>query len=121
MVHSDHKPLEAIQKKDLNKVSPRLQLMLLKLLYYRLTTVYKPGREMYIADTLSRAYIDDKTELDRSKNLYVHSVMTFYPASNTKVDLYKQSTLIDETSNTGDLRPGSHLFLAVFKMNFGES
>ncbi len=31
------------------------------------------------------------------------------------------SCLCARSAHTGDLRPGSHLFLAVFKMNFGES
>ena len=67
----------AIQDKDLNKVSPRLQLMLLKLLYYILDIIYKPGQEMHIADALNRAYVDSNSKADDSgSNLYVHSVMT---------------------------------------------
>ena len=73
-VHSDHKPL------DLNKVSPRLQLMLLKLLRYSLLIEYKPGNQMYIANTLSRAYIEAENKQKASKKFYVHPLLIYYPA-----------------------------------------
>ena len=60
-VHSDHKPLESIQHKELSKVSPRLQNMLMKLLCYRINIVYKPGKQMHIADVLSRAHLQSKS------------------------------------------------------------
>ena len=54
---------------------------------------------MHIADALSRAYVDSNSKADDSgSNLYVHSVMTFYPASSLKIDAYRQATLSDETS-----------------------
>jgi transposase InsO family protein len=56
-VHSDHKPLEAIAKKPLRNAPKRLQGMLLKIQKYDINIVYKPGPQMYLADTLSRAYI----------------------------------------------------------------
>ena len=54
-VHTDHKPLEMIIQKPLNKAPARLQRMLMKLQRYQFTLKYKPGPTMYIADTLSRA------------------------------------------------------------------
>ena len=98
IVHSDHKPLESIQRKDLHKVSPRLQRMLLKLLKYNLNIVYKPGSEMHIADTLSRAFIDVDPKGKDSLKLHVHSVMEHYPASAKKINEYKLSTAKDKTS-----------------------
>ena len=56
IIESDHKPLETIFKKQLEKAPARLQNMLLKLQKYNLKVVYKKGKEMYIADALSRAY-----------------------------------------------------------------
>ena len=56
-VESDHKPLEAIFKKPIQASPKRLQSMLLRLQRYDLTVTYKRGKEMYLADTLSRAYL----------------------------------------------------------------
>ena len=52
---TDHRPLVSIFTKPLLSASKRLQSMLLTLQNYYLTVVYKPGPEMYISDTLSRA------------------------------------------------------------------
>ena len=59
-VESDHKPLEAITKKQLSAAAPRLQRMLLQLQHYSITLVYKPGKEMTLADTLSRTYLKNE-------------------------------------------------------------
>ena len=56
-VQSDHKPLAAISNKPLRSAPKRLQGMLLKIQKYDVTIVYKPGPEMYLADTLSRAFL----------------------------------------------------------------
>lgn len=55
LVESDHKPLEAILQKPLNKYLLRLQRLRINLQNYDLTVKYKPGSKLYIADTLSRA------------------------------------------------------------------
>ena len=54
VTESDHRPLEQIQKKNLTKAPPRLQRMLLQLQPYDMTIKYKPGKEMVLADALSR-------------------------------------------------------------------
>ena len=67
-VESDHKPLEIIHRKPLESASARMQSMLLKLQRYNLKVGYKKGKEMFIADTLSRAFLnstpDDKEQLE---------------------------------------------------------
>ena len=55
-VFNDHKPLESIHKKPLLPAPMRLQRMLLKLQWYDLTITYRKGKDMQLADTLSRAY-----------------------------------------------------------------
>ena len=55
LVPTDHKPLESIFKKSLLAAPCRLQRMLLRLQRYNLSVSYKPGREMLLADHLSRA------------------------------------------------------------------
>ena len=54
IVKTDHKPLVMITQKPLVNAPPRLQRMLLRLQQYDFTIEYKPGKEMTLADTLSR-------------------------------------------------------------------
>ena len=54
-VHTDHQPLETIFKKPLCKAPRQLQQMMLKLPRYQLSVQYKKGKELYLANTLSRA------------------------------------------------------------------
>ena len=56
MIQTDHKPLESIFCKSLLSAPKRLQRMLLRLQKFDLQVSYKKGTEMYLADTLSRAY-----------------------------------------------------------------
>ena len=62
-VESDHKPLEIIHQKSLTSAPPRLQHMLLQLQRYNLTIKYKPGRDMLLADALSRCHSRGSKEI----------------------------------------------------------
>ena len=53
-IESDHKPLEQINLKNLADTPARLQRMLLRLQNYDVTIKYRPGKEMLVADALSR-------------------------------------------------------------------
>ena len=63
VIESDHRPLEQIHKKNLDKAPPRLQRMLLRLQPYDCIIQYKPGKEMVTADTLSRLSPIDRNEI----------------------------------------------------------
>ena len=54
-VQTGHKPLEALFKKTLFQAPQRLQRMMLRLQRYDLQVKYEPGKNLLIADTLSRA------------------------------------------------------------------
>ncbi len=54
-VETDHKPLEVILKKHLNKAPMRLQKMILRIQPYTIKVVYRPGTTIPVADALSRA------------------------------------------------------------------
>ena len=56
---TDHKPLVSISQKPLASVFKRLRCLLLQLQQYDCKIYYKPGKEMLLADTLSRAYSED--------------------------------------------------------------
>ena len=54
IVQNNHNPLEMIQRKPIQAAPPRLQCMLLKLQKYDYTIQYIPGKDMVLADRLSR-------------------------------------------------------------------
>ena len=56
-VETDHKSLEVIVRKALNSAPQCLQRKLLHLQRYNLEIRYKKGKEMFLADTLSRALL----------------------------------------------------------------
>lgn len=100
IVQSDHKPLEAIFKKPIASTTPRLQRMLLRLGRYQLHVKYTPGKEMHIADALSRAYMQDarspaEEELAEDLDVAVHTVLFRMPLSNAGIKEIRAATASD--------------------------
>ncbi|KAK7107438.1 hypothetical protein V1264_015748 [Littorina saxatilis] len=58
-VQNDHKPLAAILRKPLSQASRRIQALMMRLHRYDIAFNYVPGSQLFIADTLSRAYLPD--------------------------------------------------------------
>ena len=58
--HTDHRPLEIIAKKDLARAPKCLQRMLLQMQRCEVDIQYRPGKEMYLADTLSHLDISKR-------------------------------------------------------------
>ena len=54
VVESDHKPLEAIFKKHLSSAPPRIARMMLHIKKYDVQIKYVPGKDIPVADALSR-------------------------------------------------------------------
>ena len=66
-VETDHKPYVPIFQRSIHSAPKRLQRMLLRLQRYNLNVAYLPGSQMYIADMLSRAYLQaDRTQCKRT-------------------------------------------------------
>ena len=61
-IESDHKPLEMIILKHIASAPARLQRLLLRLQSFHLSIHYKPGKELTIADALSRDKSNMNTE-----------------------------------------------------------
>lgn len=59
VVQTDHKPLIGIYKKPISSLSPRLQRMRYKLLRFDFELIHVPGKQLYVADALSRAPLPD--------------------------------------------------------------
>ena len=91
-VQSDHKPLEVIFKRPLVTAPKCLQRMLLRLQRYSLDVTHTRGTEMYIADTLSRAYIAGEpsvhtvtfADIDMTEGLSVSQTTARTTSSNRK-------------------------------------
>ena len=95
-VETDHKPLQAIFAKPLFKSPLRLQKLLLDLQKYDLKVTYKPGSTLFLADHLSRAYLNEaKEDLISDSELSVN-YLTFLPVSKDNQLKIKNATKQDE-------------------------
>lgn len=92
VVESDHKPLESIFKKPLHQAPMRLQRMLLRLQKYSLNVMYKPGKQLHIADALSRAYLRETEEELLEEDLVVTRQL---PMTKEKLETFKRMTADD--------------------------
>ena len=89
-VETDHKPLEVIMKKPLFSTPVRLQRMLLQLQRYDIDVHYHPGKELTIADTLSRAHLKDNFDVNTD-----FEILTITHFSSESVQKVKQATQDD--------------------------
>ena len=86
MVETDHKPLIFIMKKPMVSAPPRLQRMMLQLYQYDLELTHKSGKEIPLADTLSRKFLSDSyPELSEGMDARIHSVISSIPISDQKL------------------------------------
>ncbi|KAL0152410.1 hypothetical protein M9458_052133 [Cirrhinus mrigala] len=92
---TDHQPLVTITKCPIHSTPARLQRMLLQLQRYNITLVYKKGKHMYIADTLSRAPQASVHEQSKKENTF--EVMNVCNISPTRMDELKRHTVEDAT------------------------
>ena len=102
IVESDHQPLEAIMKKPLDKSPIRLQRMLLNLQSYDVEIKYKPGKELYLADTLSRAHLSNCKSEEETLDLEYQaiSMISSLAVSDDKLREIKEETKKDGTMQT---------------------
>ena len=89
-VETDHKPLESILRKSLYQAPTRLQ----KMIMYPINLVYRPGKQLVIADTLSRSYIKDSTDSFTSFEFEVNTLTTV-PILVDKLHLLQTQTHFD--------------------------
>ena len=77
-VETDHKLLESIVTTPLFRAPVLLQRMLLRLQQYDILVVYKAGKEMYIADTLSRTTTtkNSNDSISDEDALHVHIILS---------------------------------------------
>ena len=92
IVPSDHKPLEVINLKHLTAAPPRLQRMLMRLQPFDLTIKYRQGKNMEVADALSRLSPEEKDAIPNME-IQIHEV---YPQfSDEMLERFRMTTDTD--------------------------
>ena len=93
---TDHKPLEMIAQKPQSSAPKRLQCLMMRLMQYDVEIKYRHGLEMYLADTLSRAYLLQTPTPGKSDEEVerIHS-MNFLPVSEPQIQEIRQETAND--------------------------
>lgn len=99
-VESDHKPLESLFKKPINLVPPRIQRIRLGMQKYDILVKYKPGKELLLADALSRAYLKDEDHaFEEEIETHVCAIIRNFP-----ITLEKKEEFIEGTNNDPELQ-----------------
>ena len=93
-VESDHKPLESIFMKHLNKASPRLSRRLLRIQKNNVTIKYIPGKEITLADALSHVNPCAGDEI-KGLQITVHEIHTALNASPMRIKPIKEAAAED--------------------------
>jgi len=93
-VETDHKPLEMILKKPLHQAPARLQKMVMVVQKYPINVKYRPGKELVIADALSRASAPEK-DSDSILEEFEINVLHTLPISEQRLNELKAETQKD--------------------------
>ncbi|KAJ3642926.1 hypothetical protein Zmor_025673 [Zophobas morio] len=72
--------------------------MILKLIKYDFKVTYTPGKQMYVADTLFRAYLKDPVSDDPELESVVHSVSKHLAITAEKRKVFQEETKEDKVS-----------------------
>lgn len=98
-IENDHKPLKFILSKPLASCPPRIQRLMLRLQEYNFEYIWKPGKELLIADALSRnpesRLTEDDVRLEKEIQCQVHMITTSLPFSDAYVTKFKNSVQND--------------------------
>ena len=100
VLYTDHKPLVSlINSKDLSETPSRCQRMLMRLMRYKPLAAghdreYVPGKNMTVADMLSRNPMkaEASTHLSEDVDLHVNAVTSSWPVSDAKLDQIQEET-----------------------------
>lgn len=94
-IETDHQPLVTIIKKPIHAAPARLQRMMLRLQKYSINLVYKSGKQMHLADTLSRAPRSTTTQLADEVDDF--DVMNICYVSSSRLQELREHTATDPT------------------------
>ena len=99
-VETDHKPLVAIFSKPLNDCPPRIQRLRLKLQRYDFELSYTPGKEMFVADKLSRNFSTStipNSNTEEDVRVYVDSLVAVAQVTDKRLEEIREKTIYDST------------------------
>ncbi|GFR76887.1 Pol polyprotein [Elysia marginata] len=85
------------------RISLRCQRMLMRLMRFRVTATYVPGKNMVVADTLSRCprkLLEEDDELQQNVKAFVEETVSAWPVSDKKLEQIKQLTQEDVALST---------------------
>lgn len=100
VVHSDHKPLESLVKREIDDVTMRLQRMFMQLLKYPgMSIKYIPGKEMLVADCLSRASLTEMDPEHKELSDMIHVITRRVCLSEDNYEMYLSAIKEDEKLN----------------------
>ena len=94
-IQSDHKPLETIFNKPLSSAPRRLQGMMLRLQGYDLTVKYTRGKDLVLADTLSRAFLQNVPT--KQEEFEMINAVNLLPIRPERLNKLKAETKRDST------------------------
>lgn len=94
---TDHKPLvPLINGNDLSSAPLRCQRMLMRLMRYNPVAEHVPGKSLTLPDALSRSPVEEPTgDLSAEVSIYVNSVVTNMPISDTRLEKIRRETADD--------------------------
>jgi transposase InsO family protein len=97
-LQTDHKPLvPLIGDKSLDEVPLRCQRLLMRMMRFNPIPEYVPGRELVVADVLSRSPLADEkpSDMEEEVDCYVHDITSRWPASENRMDRIRNATRED--------------------------
>ena len=100
LVQTDHQPLETILRKPMSVAPLRLQVMILKTSGFDLKVEYLPGKKQNLADTLSRASLDevpaeeDELQVNMVERILISEAKHAELQQNTISELHALYTMI---------------------------
>lgn len=98
-IETDHRPLEQIFRKPLHQVPLRLQQMRMSLQKYDIKVTYRPGKELQIADFLSRNPLPERLIYNPKINAIKHIAIS----ESRLADYQRASTEDQETTELARL------------------
>ena len=95
-IESDHNPLvPLLNSKHLDHLPPRILRFRLRLARFQYSVHHVPGKQLYAADTMSRAPVSAVGTVSRlfveELEWFVQTVSSALPASKSRLDVYRQA------------------------------
>jgi len=99
-IHTDHKPLVPLfSSKHLEELPIRVQRFRLRMMRFLFSISHVPGKDLIIADALSRAPVADPTSADellqQEANVFINVALQSIPATEERIEEIRELQLRD--------------------------